>query len=141
MAGNSSLFLGPRGKHVAAPREVVGHISHNDGAHTRGHAGTGIARDGAAKHVHPVMVHGGMTRQQNGKTVTLSSYPDASDPNVLDPQGTKTKSKHYPAPAVAWGMKARGPHAHSPSLGEAILNEATADCSDFARGHVGHVKP
>lgn len=136
MAGNSNLFLGPRGKHVAAPGEVVGHISHGAGPHIEGHAGLGLARDGAPKHVHPVMVHPASHRQQNGKTVTLSSIPDASNPNVSDPTVT---GKRFAAPAVAWGNRSRGA-AHDPTLGEAILNEAHSDCSDFARGHVGHIK-
>jgi len=123
MAGNSNLFLGPRGKHVAAPKEYVGHNSHGGGDVTTGHTHPGnIARDGKPKNVHPVMVHAGMTRQQNGKTVTLSSIPDASNPNVADP--TKTW-KRFAVPAVTFGMRSRPDRGHIvEGLSDRILNEA-----------------
>jgi hypothetical protein len=141
MANERNLFAGPRGKHVAAAGTVVSH-SHSPAREIE-HARTqslGLARaSGRPKATGHVPVHPASHRV-TGTTLgaptieTLSSISDASNPNVLDP----TKTKRYPAPAIAFGMRSRGA-PHDPNLGEAILREALGSSDDFAKGHVGHL--
>jgi hypothetical protein len=142
MANEKNLFAGPRGKHVAAAGTVVAH-SHSPAREIE-HGqtqGLGLARAGgrpkATGHVpvHPASHRVTGTTLGASKIETLSSIPDASNPNVLDP----TKTKRYPAPAIAWGNRSRGSVAHDPNLGEAILREALGGSDDFARGHIGHL--
>jgi hypothetical protein len=144
MANGKNLFAGPRGKHVAAAGTVISH--EHSPAREIEHAqsqGLGLARAGGrAKATGHVPTHAGMTQTRGTHlgapvTTTLEAIPDAVNPNRYTPQQT---GKRFPAPAVTWGNRSRGPTPHDPNLGEAILREAHSDRADFARGHVGHLK-
>jgi hypothetical protein len=124
MAGNSDLFLHPRKGPTPQPAEVVSHNSHGLGDHATGHAVPGnIARDGAAKHVHPVMVHGGMTERQLALKGMQHANAVAPDANPESPLTKEAGRKTYAPVAVSPGMRSRTA-PHNPALGAAILAEA-----------------
>lgn len=126
MAGKSDFFLHPRKGPVPKPTDTVSHVSHGMGDHATGHAVPGnIARDGAPKHVHAILTHGGQHRTTGTnigapKSETLKSIPDASSPLARDP--TKPGKVMRPVAAVP-GQRSRTSR-HDPALGAAILQEA-----------------
>lgn len=84
-----------------------------------------IARDGAAKKVQDKFaVHPGMKSRIAYKGAAPSnpgSGPDASSPNVMDPEPS---TKKYAKPANAWGMLDANKQSVNHDLGQAVLDEA-----------------
>jgi hypothetical protein len=138
MAGKSTTFLHPRKGPTPKPAEVVSHASHGGGDHVSGHAVPGnIARDGAPKHVHPILAHGGMTSRQlalKGMQHANAVAPDANPASPLskEPAGKPFVGKPVP---VSPGMRSRTA-PHNPALGAAILAEAfAASSADDCNAH------
>ena len=124
MAGNSDLFLHPRKGPTPKPAEVVSHPSHGLGDHVTGHAVPGnLARDGAAKHLHPVLVHGGMTERQLALKGMQHANAVAPDANPASPLTKEPQGKNFASVKATPGMRSRT-SPHDPALGAAILAEA-----------------
>lgn len=126
MAGNSTTFLYPRKGPTPKPSEPVSHDSHGLGDHATGRAGTDIARDGAAKHVHPIVIHGGMTSRQVALKGMQHANAVAPDANPASPLSKEPQGKRLASVQATPGMRSRT-SKHDPALGAAIL--ATALCS------------
>jgi hypothetical protein len=149
----TNLQPGRDGKHTTAVHPgMVSHVSHGQGDHATGHAGKNIATDGAAKHLHPVMVHGGMETRTKGGAVALGgSHKSALDslsgaatvPGAVTtapgfgnagvqsghPFAKAPGSKNLRPVAPAFGMRSRGPNPDSAmhAIGEAMIAEAFAN--------------
>ena len=137
------------------PGMVVSHQSHGDAAKIGGDGGRYSGRDGKAKHVQAVPVHPAshrVTGTNIGAPVatTLSSIPDASNPNAMDPTkpgksfigkpvpsvpGQRSRITDAPGPGtVQGGVSAnheagKGGYALHCDLGRRIIGEAL-DCAE-----------
>jgi hypothetical protein len=116
------------------PGGVISHLSHGLGDHVRGHTHPGnIARDGAAKRVTPVKVHGHMETRTKGGAVALGgNHKSALDAIRGDGRvpgadvstlANEPKGKRLAPVAVKPGMRSRI-MPHNPLLGDLIMNEA-----------------
>ncbi|MGH7223786.1 MAG: hypothetical protein ACRELF_11195 [Gemmataceae bacterium] len=160
----SAFQPGYDGKHQqtipVTPGMKISHLSHGQADHAGHHVPGDLPRDGSGKLNRPVPVHGGMSRQVNGVTITggghvasaLDSLTGAvvpvgrttapgwgnkgvtnGNPLVKAP-GPKTKQSRV---QLSFGMKPRtDDQAMMHELGEAVLEQAfSAACSDDRMAH------
>jgi hypothetical protein len=144
MAGKSTQFLHPHKGPVPKRAEIVSHTSHGNAAQPGHHVPGNLPRDGKGKSVHPVLVHGGMSRRQLSMNAMGHANATAPDANPASPLSKQPQGKHLQPIPVTPGMRSRTHAAHSGmdrnALGEAILQEAFDNSSaDDCMAH-GRVK-
>lgn len=150
--GNKHIFQpGHDGKQTPDGRVgTFSHSSHGLGD-AQGHAHSDIARNGSAKHVHDIKVHGGMVRQTSSGVLALggnhASAIDSLSGQAVVPGAIKSTpgfgnagvtsgsplakppgAKVLKQVAPSWGDTGRADRgSHAQDLGAAILAEALSN--------------